>query len=232
MNNIYIDNKYWHENSDYHERDAKYKAINSLSLLSKINLTKNSKILDLGCGSGKYLYVLSNYMDGNFYGVDISSKSIERANKLFKKENLKFENKNLDQLKNAKFDLIILNDVFEHVEDYIKFLKEIKLRSKYFYFNIPLEINFMSIIRGNFTKSYNDVGHLHYFTKDSALQILKHANYVILDWKYFFYSKHELKKHKTIKLFIMYLIISLFKLINKDFTVKIFGSASLGVICE
>ena len=124
MNNIYIDNDYWNKNSDYHESDAEYKALNTLSLLSKINLKKNSKILDLGCGSGKYLYVLSNYIDGNFYGVDISSNSIDRANKLFKKDNLKFEKKNLDELKNEKFDLIILNDVFEHVEDYIKFLKE------------------------------------------------------------------------------------------------------------
>tara|TARA_A100001011_G_scaffold397455_2_gene498503 strand:+ start:1752 stop:2036 length:285 start_codon:yes stop_codon:yes gene_type:complete len=84
MNNIYINNNYWHKNSEYHESDAEYKALNSLSLLSKINLTKNSKILDLGCGSGKYLYVLSNYIDGNLYksGDYFEMKKYDKFRKL------------------------------------------------------------------------------------------------------------------------------------------------------
>ena len=232
MVNLYSNNQYWKNNSDYHESDANFKAENSLKLISKININKNSNILDFGCGSGKYLHIISNYLECNFVGIDISEEAILRANKLYKKENINFLVKDIDELSNEKFDLIILNDVIEHIEDYITFIKKIKKKTNYIYFNIPLEINLLSILRNNFVKSYNDVGHLHFFSKDSALQILKHSGLYIIGNQYFFYSKHNLKKNKTFKSLIIFLLISLIKIINKNLCVKLFGNASLGVLVK
>lgn len=232
MENLYTNNQYWKNNSDYHEGDAIFKAENSLKLISKININKNSNILDFGCGSGKYLHIISNFLECNCVGIDISEEAISRANKLYKKENVNFLVKSIDELSNEKFDLIILNDVIEHIEDYITFIKKIKKKTTYIYFNIPLEINLISILRNNFIKSYNDVGHLHFFTKDSALQILRHSGLNIIISKYFFYSKHNFKKNKTFKSLIIYLLIPLIKIINKNLCVKLLGNASLGVLVK
>ena len=44
------------------------------------------------------------------------------------------------------YDLILCIDVFEHVEDYIGFLKTLKNKSKYHIFNIPLDMCALKVL--------------------------------------------------------------------------------------
>jgi len=85
---------------------------------------KNARILDLGCGTGHFLYFLDKKGYKNYYGVDLSEEEIN-----FCKENV---TKNVEAMdgfdflkKNRKFDLIVLNDVLEHIkkESLFEFLK-------------------------------------------------------------------------------------------------------------
>lgn len=73
-------------------------------------------ILEIGCGIGSICGRMNRYFNANIVGLDISSKSIELANKLFKSSRVSFVEGLLAKEKfNNKFDLIILMDVYEHI---------------------------------------------------------------------------------------------------------------------
>ena len=81
-----------------------------------------SSILDIGCGTGE---ILNHLNPERGVGIDISSKMIFFAKKKFKKYNFiasDFKNIHLTN----KFDLILLIDVIEHLEDLNKSLSRIR----------------------------------------------------------------------------------------------------------
>ena len=78
------------------------------------------KILDFGCGDGRYKEIIKE--KNTYVGVDVevSGKDIDDKNFdiLFDKNRLPFEEKS--------FDIIIFTEVLEHVEDLEKTIKELK----------------------------------------------------------------------------------------------------------
>lgn len=97
-------------------------------LILNMNLRKGDKILDVGCGDGFYLYLLSK-LDSSFRltGVDTNINALNSA-----EANLKGKKVNLiqaDVLKlpfpKATFDKIIASEVLEHVSDDPLALREI-----------------------------------------------------------------------------------------------------------
>ena len=80
--------KYWNEKSvtywliyDY-EINRKFINITN-TLLSNINIKKNSKILDIGCGSGNISKIISEKVGkkGEVLGIDISKPMLKLFNK-------------------------------------------------------------------------------------------------------------------------------------------------------
>ncbi|MDP2947695.1 MAG: class I SAM-dependent methyltransferase [Nanoarchaeota archaeon] len=111
------------------------------------NISKNSKILDIGCGSGEYLIFLSNsFRKGKYYGVDISKLAIDQANKNLMKNKFNFfgdpffrgfaYNVNAENFKFSKvngtdflfqgsyFDIIYFVMVLHHTYEYERLIKE------------------------------------------------------------------------------------------------------------
>lgn len=90
-------------------------------VISELPLTKKSKILDFGAGSGVNLNMLKKY--GN---VDIHEKNKFARSQLKKKyKNINKVFSNL-KLKKNYYDLILLADVIEHVKKPKILLKELK----------------------------------------------------------------------------------------------------------
>jgi 2-polyprenyl-3-methyl-5-hydroxy-6-metoxy-1,4-benzoquinol methylase len=85
-------------------------------IISNIQIKKNSKILEIGCGTGGNLCMLSAF--GELTAVDMSSEAVEMA----KRKNVMNAEIYLGSLPNAmpnfndKFDLICMFDVLEHIE--------------------------------------------------------------------------------------------------------------------
>lgn len=81
---------------------------------SKID--KKSKILDLGCGYGSFLYFIQslNYM--NVTGLDISTEELAVCKRIFKSYNF-IQNDIFKYMDNTieKFDVIYLSHVLEHI---------------------------------------------------------------------------------------------------------------------
>ncbi|WP_312765873.1 class I SAM-dependent methyltransferase [Epilithonimonas sp.] len=81
----------------------------SLEAFLKLDPDKSSKILDVGCGEGKFLKSIFNLGFRNVLGIEpFALKEQESPFPIYKK--------NLTEL-NEKFDIITFNHVFEHVED-------------------------------------------------------------------------------------------------------------------
>ena len=81
-------------------------------------------------------------------------------------------------------DLVLLIDLFEHVDDYIGFLRRLSGLGKAFVFHIPLDLNAQGLMRGSMLKSRAHVGHLHYFSKDTVLATLRDTGYEIKAWQF------------------------------------------------
>lgn len=86
---------------------------------SKINLSRESKILDVGCGDGKTLFRMEKDGFTNLTGIDrFLSKEIKNN------KNVKVMKKDIFDIE-GRFDLIMLNHVFEHMENPSEVLEKI-----------------------------------------------------------------------------------------------------------
>ncbi len=88
---------------------------------------KVSRILEIGCGEGNFA---TNFTDAEYWGVEPVTQHAKAAEKKgFKILNGLYENVE-DKIPDAYFDLIVCNDVIEHMLDPIGFLRDVKKKLK------------------------------------------------------------------------------------------------------
>ena len=131
-------------------------------------------------------------------GFDISPQAIEIA-KSKENANLKFYNDDFLKAKVASADLILLLDVFEHVPDYLGFLDALRKKTKWIVFHIPLDMGARDIPRESNYMLYKrkKYGHLHYFSKETALATLSNLGYDVVD--YFYTTDDEIGAQRRFK---------------------------------
>jgi len=91
--------------------------------LRSINISKNKRYLDIGSGSGQFIY------DMKKLGINILGIEPGDFDKITsKKEKLKIINSNLFEAKlpSSSADIITINHVLEHLQEPVKTIKEIK----------------------------------------------------------------------------------------------------------
>lgn len=87
------------------------------------------------------------------------------------------------------------------------------------------------IERNNHIYGRSHYGHLHHFSKDSALPTLQYCGHEIVD--YFYTPVYEAPSNKlTFKSSILRITGSILNTINKDFSVRLSGGASLMVLTK
>ena len=93
--------------------------------LKLIGNVRGKKVLDIGCGTGRYSIELTK-KGATVTGVDISEKMLEIARKKSKKLKINFKRANATNLpfKDNEFDLVISALAIEHVKDYKKAISE------------------------------------------------------------------------------------------------------------
>lgn len=227
----YINGKYLEENPTWHTEDSSWKAEQILKIIQRNNLSPKS-ICEIGCGAGEILKQLQNKLtdDCYFSGYEISPQAYLICKE---KENshLKFELKDFLQEMDAQFDIILLIDIIEHLEDYFTYLREIKNKSKYKILHVPLEFFALSSVYQTLIINQRiKAGHLHYFTKDIILQTLTELDYEIID--YFYTPGYSLEHEYGIKDKLVSIPRKYFYPINNDLTVKLFGGYSLMILAK
>jgi 2-polyprenyl-3-methyl-5-hydroxy-6-metoxy-1,4-benzoquinol methylase len=147
----------------------------------------NSRILDVGCSSGRLGAALKKDKKVTVIGIDIDKKDIQLAKEnLDEAHVLNIEKDSLDTL--GLFDIVILADVIEHLINPIEALKKLKNVLKpggKLIFSIPNMANGtirLELLKGRFeyTKwGLLDKTHLHYYDQIEVDNVLKGAGFSI-----------------------------------------------------
>jgi SAM-dependent methyltransferase len=173
--NIYNEGTYLKRNAGWHQEDSPYKAELVAGLLAGMQARS---VIEVGCGAGEVIRILSaRFADVQFAGYDVSKDAAafwagkESANLKYSCSDL------LDSDKRA--DVVLCLDVFEHVEDYMGFLKRLRSHGAHFIFNVPMDMCVMKLLSGGLRYAREEVGHLHYFNEWSAKAALSDCGYRI-----------------------------------------------------
>ncbi|MGV1765368.1 class I SAM-dependent methyltransferase [Rhizobium rhizogenes] len=230
MQDIYVSDQYAELNPTWHEEDSPWKARQIEEIIRKNGL-RFETLCEVGCGTGEILLNLSrSFPKAQFAGYEISPHAYQRA-KTKEKSNVSFHLANIVEEKDSHHDVVVIADVIEHVEDYISFIKNLRPCGRYKIFHIPLDLSVQSVLRAwPITKLRANVGHLHYFFKDTAIATLKDCGYSVIDYKYTA-SRLELP-NQAFTSALMRLPRKLLFSINPDSAVRLLGGYSLLVLAE
>jgi hypothetical protein len=224
---IYRNGQYLAAHPNWHAEDSTWKAAHILQMFRRNRLTPET-VCEIGCGAGEILKQLQEKMDPecSFRGYEVSPQAFELC-----KEK---ENESLHFLLNARldtdFDVLLIIDVVEHIEDFFGFLRSISEKGDYKIFHIPLDLSAQGLLQEFPMKVRRELGHLHYFTKETALESLRECGYQVLD---FFYTagmvdlpatswKREMAKLPRRVLFPL----------HRDWAVRLMGGYSLLVLAR
>ena len=225
----YCDGAYLAHNPTWHAEHSSTKA-RWIDDILKRNALEPRTITEVGCGSGEILVQLkARRPEAQFTGFEISPQAYAICAPKAA-AGLEFRLEDLLE-KTDRFDLLLAIDVFEHVPDYLGFLRALRARAEHKIFHIPLDLSAQALIRGtSFPVLREQTGHLHYFYKYTALATLRDCGYEIVDWNYT-RSSQELPG-KSLRTKVANLPRKLTQLVSEDLSARVFGGYSLMVLAR
>ena len=156
---------------------------NTYEKITKIinKLPKNSKIIDLGCGTGRMAYSLMEKGFKNLVFCDINNYTNDKIMKMDLNKKFKF--------KNSSFDVVVSTDVIEHIENKFFFFNKVRRilkRGGLFIFSTPNVHNIYNKLYFLFKNKFIEFPH-HKF--NGGIEF-KHTNPIFL-WDIPEYFKTE-----------------------------------------
>ena len=160
-----------------------YKAIRQFTLKRKISLIKKfggNKLLDIGCGTGKFLEeALKNGFEINGVETDVTA----RANQSYLIDNQIFNSINAVP-KSTKFDLITLWHVLEHIhhlQDQFENISELLKPNGFIFIAVPNPDSWDAHHYQEFWAGWDVPRHLYHFKKSNVKQLLERHNISLID---------------------------------------------------
>lgn len=183
---IYRDGSYLKYNPSWHAEESPFKVRQIRRMIAQQNLAPKS-VCDVGCGVGLVLSDLQQYLPSDCicWGYDVSPDALamcaNRGN-----DRLRFRSCDIrTEQGDTYFDLLLMLDVFEHVEDYIGLVRDVRSKARQKLFHIPLDLSVQAVVRKNgLLRRRDHHAHLHYFTKETALRTLNDVGYTLVDYFY------------------------------------------------
>lgn len=146
---------------------------------SKNILFNGSKVLDVGCSNGSLLKKIDKKLglDISYYGIDISKDMITSAKKDKTSKRINFYHKDIQQLKNKDFDLVISYFTLQFVapSKKINFLKNVynKLNNNCYFLIFEKVIEKSGFMQNFLNLAYNDFKEKNQFSPE---EIYKKTN--------------------------------------------------------
>lgn len=234
METIYASREYLKTTQTWHTEDSPWKANQVIRIICN-NRLRPKTIAEIGCGAGAIIDELSRkeYLSSaQFCGYDISPQAIEMAEQRATARIRFFREDLLCNANTEHFDVLLVIDVLEHVPDYMGFVEKCRAKAEYKIFHIPLDIHVSSVLRNVIIDARYTVGHLHYFTADSAIATLKDTGHEIVDYFYTNPAFDQFKRHPSMKKAIANGPRWLFSKFSMQFTARAFGGYSLLVLAK
>jgi hypothetical protein len=189
MLDLYSSGEYAVRNPDWHQEHSQWKANQVRQMLEKHSI-RPSRLAEVGCGAGGILESLHRQLlpQPECAGYEISPQAFSMAQR---RETCGLHyHLGSPGPDDEPFDVVLAMDVFEHVEDYLGFIRGLQPLARWKIFHIPLDLSFLSLARPIYlTMAREQVGHLHYFTRETALATLEQAGLKVRDW---FFTSVEL----------------------------------------
>jgi len=180
----------WHDklsSADWLRNDGKGRIEYAADYLRNKPLSIGSRLLDIGCGRGTLRLFLEK--DWEFFGIDISPKAIEEAQKRYQHARCADLNWQKIPCSDRFFDIVVLLDVIEHVFDPVFLLREIHRALKAGAELVLTTPNILCerllnkfVSERRFPKTSGDKvpydgGHIHFFTYRDCFDLLTNAGF-------------------------------------------------------
>ena len=222
----YLDGEYYGKNSSFHVEDSPWKAGQIIKMLHSTSL-RPAFVAEVGCGAGEILVQLSRELvNARFDGYEPSPQAFALC-RTRQSERTNYFNTDLTVQTGCYYDLVLCIDVFEHIEDYFTFLRGLRARGRAFIFHIPLDMNVQVVARAEpLARVRREVGHLHYFSKETALAALESCGYTIRSW---FFTPNGADRPKTPKAKLLQIPRKLSFRMAPELTARLLGGYSLMV---
>lgn len=175
MEKFYTDGTYLLNNPTWDTEDVEWKIKKIIPLLDQfLSQPTPLTICDIGCGAGKILNELAKrYPQHTYTGWDLSPDAARFWT--YKEKNISFFHGDIfKNIQGKHYDLVLLIDVIEHVENPHQFLANVKSISSNCFFHVPLDLSALSVVLDyKLIHVRRQVGHIHYFTKGLFLELLR-----------------------------------------------------------
>lgn len=178
----YEEGDYAAANPDWHDEDGPWKAERIAALLTDHGVVEGT-LCDIGCGTGGVIAALSRSLpDLRMTGYELSPQAVALA----RERHPDCDVRNEDVFSSGEhYDVAMLIDVFEHVEDYIGFIRQSAALADHLVFHIPLDMSVVNVLMDRrLMDKRRDVGHLHSFNEKAALATLELAGLEVLDVRF------------------------------------------------
>jgi SAM-dependent methyltransferase len=231
MDNIYTNQEYLRKNPTWHDEDSPWKASQIMELLAR-NKIDVQKVAEIGCGAGGVIKALADQLGAgrSFQGFDISPEAIRLAER-HQRPGLDFSCEDL-LLSPERYDLLLVIDVIEHIPDYLGFTAKCQTKARYKIYHIPLDIHVSSVLRARFVVGRRTVGHLHYFSAESALDTVNDTGHKVIDYMYTDGGVALAELHPSFRRTLANFPRKFVGLFSKKLSARWFGGYSLLVLAE
>ena len=164
--------------------DSPWKARQVAAILQRHGLVPSS-VVEVGCGAGGVLAALRPHLPAaRLVGYEIAPDA-QAFWPSHAQARVDFRLGDFLAAGDDRYDALLLLDVLEHVADPHDFLSRLRPRAGHHVFHIPLDLSAASVLRETpLLHVRRKVGHLHYYTRGLALELLAECGYRVLEASY------------------------------------------------
>lgn len=231
MEDFYTDGTYFQNNPTWDAEDAEWKFNKMLPMLKDFLATKETMtICEVGCGGGKLLSLIAkSFPQHRFTGWDLAPDAAKFWN--YGMNNLSFHAGDIFKSSKEQYDLVLLIDVIEHVENPHQFLENVQTITKNCFFHMPLDLSAMSVLF-DYKLVYvrKQVGHIHYFTKSLFLELLRETKLKAV--KVAFSNSWKDSPKKTLSTRILNIVRYVVDFFSPDLNARLLGANTLFVLAK
>jgi len=147
------------------------------------NVDEGDMVLDIGCGNGALSYDVAKKAK-KVVGIDLNKKNISFAKEKYSSENIEYiYGDALKDVPNENFDVIIMSNVLEHIENRVEFLERLREQAAKFLIRVPMiNRDWITLYKKEMGMDYRlDKGHYVEYTLENFKEELGGVELKIVD---------------------------------------------------